>query len=166
MSRTTDVSASRLRKEGEFVGATAGPTELTSCLMSSATVPRSPIRGVTVRITPASRYSMVWFTPPVVMVVLVVPAVAPGVLTVLVCWPVMIGTDCDTLMMAFLFSEVITWGLDTTLTRLSDASALSIAKNLSDVNVNAVRPAPGRPAIAVAAPRASKPVGVVMVGDV
>src|SRR5262249_7065516 len=163
LSRTTDVSASRLRNEGEFVGATAGPTELTSCLTSSATVPRSPMRGVTVRITPASRYSTVWFTPPVVIVVLVLPAVWPGVLTVLVCWPVMIGTDVETLMMAFLFSDVITCGLLTTLTRLSEASALSIAKNLSVANVKAVRPAPGNPAIAVAAPSVLKPDGAVMV---
>jgi hypothetical protein len=61
-----------------------------------------------VRITPASRYSTVWFTPPVVIVVLVVPAVVPGVLTVLVCCPVTIGTEVETLMTAFLFSEVIT----------------------------------------------------------
>src|SRR6266850_2594654 len=54
---TTDVSASRLRKDGEFVGATAGPTELTSCLTSSATVPRSPMRGVTIldRLVDAAR---------------------------------------------------------------------------------------------------------------
>src|SRR5262250_274479 len=57
----------------------------------------------------------------------------------------MIGTDVDTLMIAFLFSDVITCGLLTTLTRLSEASALSIAKNLSVANVNAVRPAPGSP---------------------
>src|SRR5260370_18416253 len=79
---TTDVSASRLRNDGEFVGATAGPTELTSCLTSSATVPRSPMRGVTVRITPASRYSTVWLTPPVGLLVLLVPLVLPGGLPV------------------------------------------------------------------------------------
>ncbi len=50
-------------------------------------------------------------------------------LTVLVCWPVTIGTDVDTLMTAFLFSEVITCGFETMLTRFSEASALSIAKN-------------------------------------
>ena len=161
---TTDVSASRLRNDGEFVGATAGPTELTSCLTSSATVPRSPMRGVTVRMTPASRYSTVWLTPPVVMLVLVVPPVVPGVLTVLVCWPVMIGTDCETLMMAFLFSDVIMCGLLMTLTRLSEAKALRIAKNLSVAKVNPVSPPAGRPAMVVRAPIVSKPVGVVIVG--
>ena len=89
------------------------------------------MRGVTVSTTPASRYSTVWFTPPVVMLVLVLPpGVVPGALTVLVCWPVMIGTDVDTLMTAFLFSEVSTCGLETMLTRFSEASVLSIAKNL------------------------------------
>src|SRR6266403_1874272 len=163
---TTDVSASRLRNDGEFVGATAGPTELTSCLTSSATVPRSPMRGVTVRMTPASRYSTVWLTPPVVMLVLVVPPVVPGVLTVLVCWPVMIGTDCETLMMAFLFSDVITCGLLMTLTRLSEAKALRIAKNLSVAKVNPVSPPAGRPAMVVRAPIVSKPVGAVIGGEV
>src|SRR2546428_13395075 len=64
-------------------------------------------------------------------------------------------------MTAFLFSEVITCGFEMTLTRLSAASALIIAKNLSVANVNAVRPAPGSPATAVAAPivDGSKPVG-------
>src|SRR5215470_6560471 len=71
----------------------------------------------------------------------------------------MIGTDVDTLMIAFLFSDVITCGLLTTLTRLSDAIALSIAKNLSVANVKAVRPAPGSPIIAVADPRALNPDG-------
>src|SRR5690242_21770775 len=76
----------------------------------------------------------------------------------------MIGTDCDTLMTAFLFSDVITCGLLMTLTRLSDAIAFSIAKNLSVAKVNAVRPAPGSPASEVRATSELKPVGAWIVG--
>src|SRR5580765_7254047 len=66
----------------------------------------------------------------------------PGWLTVLVCWPVMIGTDCDTLMTAFLFSDVMMCGFETMLTRLSEASVFRSAKNFWLSNVKAVRPAP------------------------
>src|SRR2546427_3619961 len=143
---TTEVSASRFLKVGELVGGWFSPTELTSCLTSSATVPFSPMRGVTVRMTPASRYSTVWLTPPVVIVVLVPPpGSVPGELIALVCWLVMIGTESDTLMTAFLFSDVITCGFETMLTLFSLASALSIAMNWSVANVNAVSPAPKGP---------------------
>src|SRR5881409_1151408 len=130
--------------EGEFVGATAGPIEFTSCFTSSATVPCSPMRGVTVRITPASRYSTVWLSPAVVVVVLVVVVVGVVVAaaTCPVVWLVTIGTEVDTLMMAFLFSEVSTCGFETMLTLFSLASALSIAMNWSVENVNAERPWP------------------------
>src|SRR6266545_2492473 len=143
---TTEVSASRLMKDGELVGGWFSPTALTSCLTSSATVPFSPMRGVTVRMTPASRYSTVWFTPPVVIVVLVPPpGSVPGALTALVCWLVMIGTEVETLMTAFLFSDVITCGFETMFTLSSLARALSIAMNWSVANVNAVSPAPKGP---------------------
>src|SRR2546428_462851 len=143
---TTEVSASRFLKDGELVGGWFSPTELTSCLTSSATVPFSPMRGVTVRMTPASRYSTVWFTPPVVIVVLVPPpGSVPGELTALVCWLVMIGTEVETLMTAFLFSDVITCGFETMFTLFSLARALSIAMNWSVANVNAVSPAPKGP---------------------
>src|SRR6184192_1578589 len=88
--------------EGEFVGATAGPIEFTSCFTSSATVPSSPMRGVTVRITPASRYSTVWLSPAVVVVVVVVLVAAA---TWPVVWLVTTGTEVETLMTAFLFSD-------------------------------------------------------------
>ena len=55
-SSTIEVSASRLRMRGELVGGWIWPTWFTSCFTSRATVPISPIRGVTVRITPASMY--------------------------------------------------------------------------------------------------------------
>src|SRR2546426_9201976 len=54
---TTDVSASRLMIESESVGGVLVPIWFTSCFTSRATVPCSPMRGVTVRTTPASRYS-------------------------------------------------------------------------------------------------------------
>src|SRR4030095_842717 len=128
--------------DGEFVGATAGPIEVTSCLTSSGTVPCSPMRGVTVKITPASRYSTVWFNPAVVVVVVVLVVAAA---TWPVVWLVTTGTDVDTLMTAFLFSEVSTCGFDTMLTLFSLASALSIATNWSVANVNAVSPWPKGP---------------------
>src|SRR5262245_66473942 len=96
--------------DGELVGATGAPIEFPSCFTSSATGPCSPIRGVTVRITPASRYSTVWFNPAVVVVV-VVDVVAAA--TCPVVWLVTTGTDVDTLMTAFLFSEVSTCGFET-----------------------------------------------------
>ena len=58
------------------------------------------------------------------------------------CWLVTIGIESDTLMIAFLFSEVITWGLESTLMRFSEASAFMIIMNWSDANVNAVSPPP------------------------
>src|SRR5438132_11281440 len=128
--------------EGEFVGATAGPIEFTSCFTSSATVPCSPMRGVTVRITPASRYSTVWLSPAVVVVV---DVVVVGAATCPVVWLVTTGTDVDTLMTAFLFSEVMTCGFETMLTLLSLASALSIAMKWSVANVKAVSPWPKGP---------------------
>src|SRR5437660_3789694 len=128
--------------EGEFVGATAGPIEFTSCFTSSATVPCSPMRGVTVRITPASRYSTVWLSPAVVVVVVLVVLAAA---TCPVVWLVTTGTDVDTLMTAFLFSEVMTCGFETMLTLLSLASALSIAMKWSVANVKAVSPWPKGP---------------------
>src|SRR5881628_854189 len=128
--------------EGELVGATLGPIEFTSCFTSSATVPSSPMRGVTVRITPASRYSTVWLSPAVVVVVVVVLVAAA---TWPVVWLVTTGTDVETLMTAFLFSDVSTCGFETMLILFSLASALSIAMNWSVENVNAVSPCPRGP---------------------
>src|SRR5207237_6875422 len=99
---------------------------------------------------PVSSYSTGWFTPPVAMVVLVLPPTVPGLLTVLVCWPVMIGTDWETLMTAFLFSDVITCGFEMMFTRFCAASTLSIARNSELPNVKAVSPAPTGPNAAVA----------------
>ena len=146
-SSTTEVSASRLVNDGEPVGATGGPTAFTSCLTSSATVPRSPMRGVTVRITPASRYSTVWFRLPMGVVVeglVMVPSVVVLVSEVPVCWPVTTGTDCDTLMTAFLFSEVITCGFETMFTRFSAARVFSRARNSPAEKTKAVSPPPAR----------------------
>src|SRR5207249_11897727 len=98
--------------EGEFVGATAGPIEFTSCFTSSATVPCSPMRGVTVRVTPASGYSTVWLSPAVVVVVVVVvlgAASCPGG------WLVATGTDGDTVDTGFVVCEVIMRGFETSL---------------------------------------------------
>src|SRR5207245_11600398 len=114
---TTEVSASRLMNEGEFVGGTLGPTLFTSCFTSRATVPRSPMRGVTVRITPASRYSTVWLRPAVVVVVV---AVVLAAATCPVVWLVTMGTEVETLMTAFLFSDVIRCGFETMFNFLSD----------------------------------------------
>src|SRR5438093_5015985 len=100
------------------------------------------MRGVTVRITPASRYSTVWFRPAVVVVVVVVVVAAA---TWPVVWLVTMGTEVETLMTAFLFSDVITCGFETMLTLFSLASALSIAMNWSVANVKAVRPWPKGP---------------------
>jgi hypothetical protein len=73
------------RVDGRRLG---GADLVTSCLTSRATVPCSPIRGVTVRMTPASRYSTVC-----VMALPVIPPVTTGT-----CWDVTIGTDVDTLI--------------------------------------------------------------------
>ncbi len=78
------------------------------------------------RITPASRYSTVWLSPAVVVVDVVVVVAAA---TWPVVWLVTTGTDVETLMTAFLFSEVMTCGFETMLTLFSLASALSIAMN-------------------------------------
>src|ERR1700730_3635978 len=130
-SSTTDVSASRLVKRGELIGGGSfSPTSLTSCLTSRATVPCSPIRGITVRMIPASRYSTVW-----VMEVNVKPPAATGT-----CCEVTIGTEVETLITAFLFSVVMMDGFDSTLTRFSVASALSAARNLSAANVKRLKP--------------------------
>src|SRR5439155_5862255 len=76
-------------------------------------------------------------------------AVAPPIGS---CWLVMIGTDVETLMTAFLFSDVSTWGFETILTRFSEASVLRIAMNRPVSNVNAVSPWPIGPR-SEAAPR-------------
>src|SRR5262245_6666568 len=104
------------------------------------------MRGVTVRITPASRYSTVWLRPAVVVVVVVVVVAAA---TWPVVWLVTMGTEVETLMTAFLFSEVITCGFETMLTLFSLASALSIAMNWSVAKVHAVSPWPSGPTRAV-----------------
>src|SRR5882724_10468468 len=131
LSRTTEVSASRLVKRGELIGGGSfSPTSLTSCLTSRATVPCSPMRGVTVRMMPASRYSTVW-----VIALPVMPPVATGT-----CWEVTIGTEVDTLITAVRFSAVMIDGFDRTLTRFSLASALSAARNLSAANAKTLKP--------------------------
>src|SRR2546427_13205310 len=104
--------------EGEFVGATAGPIEFTSCFTSSATVPCSPMRGVTVRITPASRYSTVWLSPAVVVVVDVVvveAATCPEV------WLVTTGSDVDTMMTTLLLFKDVACRYGTRWSLLSHA---------------------------------------------
>jgi hypothetical protein len=130
-SKTTEVSASRLVKRGELIGGGSfSPTSLTSCLTSRATVPCSPMRGVTLRMMPASRYSTVW-----VIALPVMPPVATGT-----CWEVTIGTDVDTLITALRFSAVMIDGFDSTFTRFSLASALSAARNLSAAKVKTLKP--------------------------
>ncbi len=135
--------------DGEFVGGIGAPIWFASCFTSSATVPCSPMRGVTVRITPASRYSTVWLSPAVVVVLVEGVVGVEGVAVAAATWPavwlVTIGTDVDTLMTAFLFSEVSTCGFETMLTLFSLASAFSIAMNWSVAKVNAVRPWPNGP---------------------
>src|SRR4030095_11354873 len=106
----------------------------TSCLTSRATVPCSPMRGVTGRMMPASLYSTVcvptiaWLVPP------------DGVAPIGTCWEVRIGTDRDTLITAFLFSAVMIYGLDSTLTLLSEASALMAARNSPAAKVKKLNP--------------------------
>src|SRR5262249_32307419 len=93
---------------------------------SRETVPCSPMRGVTVRMMPASLYSTAW-----VMELPVLPPADTGT-----CWEVTMGTDCETLMTAFLFSLVMMDGLDSTLTLFSLASALRAAtKSLAATNM-------------------------------
>src|SRR5499427_3225507 len=127
LRRTTDVSASRLVKRGELMGGGSfAPTSFTSCLTSRETVPCSPMRGVTVRMIPASLYSTAW-----VMELPVLPPADTGT-----CWDVTMGTDCETLMTAFLFSLVMMDGLESTLTLFSLASALRAAtKSLAATNM-------------------------------
>ena len=88
------------------------------------------MRGVTVRMMPASLYSTVW-----VIALPVMPPVATGT-----CWDVTMGTEVETLITAFRFSAVMIEGLDRMLTRLSVASALSAARNLSAANANMLNP--------------------------
>src|SRR5260370_13266624 len=127
---TTEVSASRLVKRGELMGGGSGaPTSLPSGLMSSATVPCSPMRGVTVRMMPASLYSTAW-----VMELPVLPPADTGT-----CWEVTMGTEVETLMMAFLFSLVMMDGLDSTLTLFSVASAFNAWINSPVINVNMLK---------------------------
>ena len=78
--RTTEVSASRFENEGDPVGGVCCcKMSLTSCLTSSATVPCSPMRGVTVSTMPTSLYSTVCVpTIPVVWLAVVV-TVPPSV---------------------------------------------------------------------------------------
>src|SRR4026207_1894332 len=130
-SSTTEVSASRLVNRGELMGGgSLAPTSLTSGLTSGATVPGSPMRGVTVRMMPASLYSTVW-----VIELPVIPPVATGT-----CCDVTIGTEVDTLMTALRFSVVMMVGFDSTLTRFSVDSALSAASTLSAAKANTFRP--------------------------
>src|SRR5262249_3147351 len=123
---TTDVSASRLENEGDPVGGVCCcRMSFTSCFTSRPTVPCSPIRGVTVSTMPTSLYSTVWVpTIPVELVVVVLTAPPIGI-----CWEVSTGTDFETLMTAFLFSLVITDGLDSTLTLFSVANRLMADRN-------------------------------------
>src|SRR4030095_11476113 len=64
------------------------------------------------------------------------PPVATGT-----CCDVTIGTDCETLMTAFLFSVVMTEGLDSTLTKFWVASALRAARNRSVAKAKRLSPA-------------------------
>src|SRR5438445_11723099 len=69
------------------------------------------------------------------------------------------GTEVETLMMAFLFSLVMMDGLDSTLTLFSLASAFSAAMNSLATNVNMLKPT-GR---TVPPPRLPAP-GLMLVG--
>ena len=71
------------------------------------------------RMIPASLYSTAW-----VMELPVLPPADTGT-----CCEVTMGTDCETLMTAFLFSLVMMDGLESTLTLFSLASALRAAMN-------------------------------------
>src|ERR1700716_4345830 len=88
------------------------------------------MRGVTVRMMPASLYSTAW-----VMELPVLPPADTGT-----CWEVTMGTEVETLMMAFLFSLVMMDGLDSTLTLFSVASAFHAAMNSPAINVNMLKP--------------------------
>ena len=76
------------------------------------------------------RDSTVW-----VMALPVMPPVATGT-----CCDVTMGTDVETLITAFLFSEVMTEGFESTLTLFSLASAFIAARNLSAAKVKTLRP--------------------------
>ncbi len=112
--RTTDVSASRLMMSGEPLGGRGSPTSLTVCFTSRATTRLSLMRGVTVRMMPASRYSTALGED-----------VASGPAAAWATWLrcpsgtptccVTMGTEFETLMTAFLFSEVRIVGLDSTV---------------------------------------------------
>src|SRR6266446_10244924 len=143
LSRTTDVSASRLLKLGELIGGGAvGPMSLTSCLTSRATVPDSPMRGVTVRMMPASLYSTVW-----VMELPVAPPAATGT-----CWEVTMGTEVETLITAFLFSAVMMDGLERMLTLFSLARAFRAAMNSLAAKAKTLKPTGSTDAMPVELP--------------
>ena len=136
--RDHDVLASRLMMRSEPV-CCFGPADVVDFMLDVESDRAAlPDPRVTVRMTPASLYSTVWFTLPVVVVT---PPVTTGGAREPVCCPVMMGIESDTLMMAFLFSDVITCGFDSTLTLLSDASVLRMPKNRSESKVNASAPA-------------------------
>ncbi len=99
-------------------------------------MPRSPIRGVTVSTTPASRYST--DCVPTTAVVVVPVATAPPIGT---CWLVTIGIEVETLITAFLFSDVMMDGLESTLSRSSEANVLIAEKNWSVAKVKTLSPA-------------------------
>src|SRR5262245_6519169 len=88
------------------------------------------MRGVTVRMMPASLYSTVW-----VIELPVIPPVATGT-----CCDVTIGTEVETLMTALRFSAVMMDGLESTLTRLSVDSALRAASTLSAAKAKRLKP--------------------------
>src|SRR5215510_254653 len=138
---TTDVSASRF----ENVGDASAPVcrvkmSFTSCLTSSATVPSSPMRGVTVSTIPTSLYSTVWVPTIVVLFVLVVPTGWLMTPPTVDCCDVRTGTDLETLITAFLFSVVMTYGQERMLTLSSEANARIAARNWLAENAKNVRP--------------------------
>src|SRR5262245_52566700 len=91
------------------------------------------MRGVTVRMMPASLYSTVW-----VPTIEFVPV--DGVAPIGTCWDVRIGTDRDTLMTAFLFSAVMIDGLESTLTLFWVDNALRAIRNSWAANVKKLNP--------------------------
>src|SRR5215831_16343803 len=91
------------------------------------------MRGVTVRMIPASLYSTVW-----VPTIELVPV--DGVAPIGTCCEVRIGTERDTLMTAFLFSAVMMDGLERTLTLFSLASRLMAATNSLAAKAKTFRP--------------------------
>src|SRR5712691_6953068 len=66
------------------------------------------------------------------------PETAPPIGT---CWLVTIGMDVETLITAFLFSDVMIDGLDSTLSRSSAANAFRAAKKRSVAKVKKLSPA-------------------------